>query len=257
MRVLPRENMHALTGVYALDAMPGRERDRFERHLARCAACDSEVRSLQDTATRFALAVTLQPPAQLRERVIAAAARTRQLSPAPHAHALPAPHAHALPQPGRPRWVNRVAIPLAAACLVLAVVLGILLGLARSELGTTRTQQQQVAAVLTAPGARLVSVRTSVGGHATVVVASSLHEMVFTSKGMPGLPSSKVYQLWVIAASGRATSAGLLSLAADGTTAPVLAARLVRGDTVGVTVEPAGGTTKPTTTPIVLIPLPS
>jgi anti-sigma-K factor RskA len=249
VRVLPRENMHALTGVYALDAMPGRERDRFERHLTQCAACDSEVRSLQDTATRFALAVTLQPPAQLRERVMAAAARTRQLSPAPHALALP--------QPGRPRWVNRVAIPLAGACLVLAVVLGILLGLARSELGTTRTQQQQVAAVLTAPGARLVSVRTSVGGHATVVVASSLHEMVFTSKGMPGLPSSKVYQLWVIAASGRATSAGLLSLAADGTTAPVLAARLVRGDTVGVTVEPAGGTTKPTTTPIVLIPLPS
>jgi anti-sigma-K factor RskA len=249
MRVLPRENMHALTGVYALDAMPGRERDRFERHLTRCGACDSEVRSLQDTATRFALAVTLQPPAQLRERVMAAAARTRQLSPAPHAHALP--------QPGRPRWVNRLAIPLAAACLVLAVVLGILLGLARSELGTTRTQQQQVAAVLSAPGARIVSVRTSVGGHATVVVASSLHELVFTSKGMPGLPSSKVYQLWVIAASGRATSAGLLSLAADGTTAPVLAAQLVRGDTVGVTVEPAGGTTKPTTTPIVLIPLPS
>jgi anti-sigma-K factor RskA len=247
MRMLPRENMHALTGVYALDAMPGPERDRFERHLTRCAVCDSEVRSLQDTATRFALAVTLQPPAQLRERVMTAAARTRQLSSAPHAHALP--------QSGRSRWVNRVAIPLAAACLVLAVVLGILLGLARSELGTTRTQQQQVAAVLNAPGARLVSVRTSVGGHATVVVAGSLHELVFTSKGMPGLPSSKVYQLWVIAASGRATSAGLLSRGADGTTAPVLASRLVRGDTVGVTVEPAGGTIKPTTTPIVLIPL--
>jgi anti-sigma-K factor RskA len=249
MRMLPRENMHALTGSYALDALPGRERGRFERHLTRCAACDSEVRSLQDTATRFALAVTLQPPAQLRERVMAAVARTRQLSPAPHAHA-PS-------QPGRLRRVNRVAISLAATCLVLAVVLGVLLGLARSELGTTRTQQQQVAAVLNAPGARIVSVRTSVGGRATVVVASSLHELVFTSKGMPGLPPSKVYQLWVIAASGQATSAGLLARAADGTTAPVLASRLVRGDTVGVTVEPAGGTSKPTTTPIVIISLPS
>ena len=249
MRMLPRENMHALTGVYALDAMDGRERDRFEQHLTRCTACDGEVRSLQDTATRFALAVTLQPPEGLRERVMTAVARTRQLPPAPHEPA------HARRR--RSTLATRIAIPLAAACLAAVVGLGILLGLARSELGASRTQQQQIAAVLNAPGARIVSMRTSVGGRATVVVASSLHELVFTSMGMPGLPPSKVYQLWVIAASGQATSAGLLTRAADGTTAPVLAERLVRGDIVGVTVEPAGGTTKPTTTPIVLIPVSS
>jgi len=249
MRMLSRENMHALTGVYALDAMDAREQNRFEQHLTRCAACDSEVRSLQDTATRFALAVALQPPEGLRERVMTAVARTRQLPPVPHEPAFG--------RRGRSPWVTRIAIPLAAACLVAVVVLGILLGLSRSELSTTRTQQQQIAAVLNAPGARIVSVQTSVGGHATVVVASSLHELVFTSRGMPGLPSSKVYQLWVIAANGKATSAGLLARAPDGTTAPVLAERLVRGDIIGVTVEPAGGTTKPTTTPIVLIPVSS
>jgi anti-sigma-K factor RskA len=249
MRMLPRENIHALTGVYALDAVNERERGRFEQHLTRCTACDSEVRSLQDTATRFALAVTLPPPEGLRERVMTAVARTRQLPPRAHEPASP--------RLTRSPWVTRLAISVAAACLVAVVVLGILLGLSRSELGNTRTRQQQVAAVLNAPGARIVSVRTSVGGHATVVVASSLHELVFTSKGMPGLPPSKTYQLWVIAANGRATSAGLLARATDGTTAPVLAGRLVRGDTVGVTVEPAGGTTKPTTTPIVLIPVAS
>jgi anti-sigma-K factor RskA len=88
-------------------------------------------------------------------------------------------------------------------------------------------------------------------------VASKLHELIFTSNGMPGLPSSKVYQLWVMGANGSATSAGLLARAADGSTAPVLADGLVRGDRVGVTVEPAGGTSKPTTTPIVVISLPS
>jgi anti-sigma-K factor RskA len=247
--MLSRENMHALTGVYALDAMGERERDRFEQHLSRCTACDGEVRSLQDTATRFAVAVTRQPPERLRERVMTAVARTRQLPPVPRERASA--------RPARSPWATRLAIPLAAACLVAVVVLGILLGLSRSELGNSRTQQQQVEAVLNAPGARITSVRTSVGGHATVVVASSLRELVFTSKGMPGLPSSKTYQLWVITANGHATSAGLLSRAADGTTAPVLAERLVRGDIVGVTVEPAGGTTKPTTTPIVLIPVSS
>jgi anti-sigma-K factor RskA len=74
---------------------------------------------------------------------------------------------------------------------------------------------------------------------------------------MPGLPSSKVYQLWVMGANGSAKSAGLLARAADGSTAPVLAAGLVHGDRVGVTVEPAGGTSKPTTTPIVVVSLPS
>jgi anti-sigma-K factor RskA len=63
-----------------------------------------------------------------------------------------------------------------------------------------------------------------------------------------------VYQLWLISPAG-AVSAGLLPGASQGKTAPVLASGLVRGDQVGVTVEPAGGTKQPTTKPIVLIGL--
>jgi anti-sigma-K factor RskA len=254
MRMSLRENMHALTGVYALDAIGAAERERFEHHLARCPACDNEVRGLQETATRFAVAVAAGPPPQLKERVLTAAARTRQLPPVQPSHARPPQHgAGWIWEP----WVRRLALPLAAACLVAVVVLSVFLAMSRSQLGTARTEQQQVAAVLNAPGARLVSVRTSVGGQATVVVASRLHEFVFTSSGMPGLPSSKVYQLWVMKPDGSATSAGLLAAARNGSTAPVLASGLAHGDKVGLTVEPAGGTTKPTTTPIAIISLPS
>jgi anti-sigma-K factor RskA len=35
---------------------------------------------------------------------------------------------------------------------------------------------------------------------------------------------------------------------------PVLASGLLAGDKIGVTVEPAGGTAQPTTSPIVVIP---
>jgi anti-sigma-K factor RskA len=249
MRLLTLENMHALTGVFALDALDGLERDRFEHHLTRCASCAHEVQGLQETATRFALAATARPPDELKQRVMTLAARTRQLPPAQHTHVRPADPA-AL-------WLRRLAIPLAAACVVVAVVLGVLLGMARSQLDTARSEQRQVAAVLNAPGARIVSVRTALGGSATVVVASRLHELVFTSRGMPAQPGSKVYQLWLIRSNGSATSAGLLSRAPDGTTVPVLASGLVAGDRVGVTVEPAGGTTRPTTTPIVVIPVSS
>jgi hypothetical protein len=52
-------------------------------------------------------------------------------------------------------------------------------------------------------------------------------------------------------------SAGLLPLPSAGQTAPVLASGLVAGDKVGMTVEPAGGTSLPTTTPILLLTLPA
>jgi anti-sigma-K factor RskA len=140
---------------------------------------------------------------------------------------------------------------------VLAIVLAVLLGMARSQLGSVRAQQRAIAAVLTAPGARIASVRTSLGGAASIVVASRLHRLIFTSDGMPSLPSGKVYQLWVLGPDGSAVSAGLLARAADGSTAPALASGLRAGDRIGVTVEPAGGTIKPTTGPILVISVPS
>ena len=75
-----RGDRHALTGVYALDALDtAAEVARFERHLSRCQACASEVRGFRDTATRLALAVARQPPPALRTAVMTEVARTRQL----------------------------------------------------------------------------------------------------------------------------------------------------------------------------------
>ncbi|WP_157245252.1 anti-sigma factor [Nonomuraea typhae] len=78
------EDLHALTGAYAVHALPGPESVRFERHLARCADCRREVRHLRETAARLALAAAEPPPAALRQRVIAAARQVRQAhAPAP------------------------------------------------------------------------------------------------------------------------------------------------------------------------------
>ena len=46
---------------------------------------------------------------------------------------------------------------------------------------------------------------------------------------------------------------GLLPGSSNGVTSPVLAADVQPGDRLGITVEPAGGTSQPTTTPIVLL----
>jgi len=64
--------------------------------------------------------------------------------------------------------------------------------------------------------------------------------------------------MWFIGAGG-ARPAGLVpSAAAPGApTPPVLASGLASGDRVGVTVEPAGGTSRPPTTPIVVLTVPA
>ncbi len=243
---LLRHDLHTLTGAYALDAIEGSERDRFERHLHRCQPCDNEVRGLLETAGRLAVAVARVPPPQLKERVMGAAARTRQLPPL----------ALERPQPrARRAWLPRLAVAFGAAGLAAAIVLGFALSSAQRQLDSARAQERAISAVLTAPGARIVTARSTVGGTGTVVVATSQQKLIFTASGLPPLSAAKVYQLWLLGPP-RIRSAGLLPQPAEGRTAPVLAAGLRAGDRVGVTVEPAGGTTQPTTTPILVMSVP-
>lgn len=242
---LPRHDLHILTGVYAVDAVDGRERDRFERHLHRCPPCSQEVLGLRETATRLAVAVARVPPPRLHERVMAAAAVTRQLPPLTD-----------LSSAARPdrRWIPRLAIGLAAAAVAVAIVLGVVLAGRQHQLDAAQTRQRAIAEVLNSPGARIASRPTSLGGSVTVVVSRQLGRAVYTTAGLPPLPRSKVYQLWLLGPP-RTRSAGLLPRAIAGRTVPLLAAGLASGDSFGVTVEPAGGTPQPTTAPIVDIPL--
>ncbi len=243
---LRRDDLHTLTGAYALDAIDGAERDRFERHLRRCQPCDYEVRGLHETAGRLGVAVAKAPPPQLKERVVAAAARTRQLPPA----AAERPRS-----PASRSWLPRVAVAFGAVAVAAALVLAFVLSSVQRQLDTARAQDKAISAVLTAPGARILTARATVGGTGTVVVAGHQHKLIFTSAGLPQLSAAKVYQLWLIGPP-RTRSVGLLPTASGGRTAPVLASGVRAGDRVGVTVEPAGGTSQPTTTPILVMSVP-
>ncbi|HEV2239485.1 MAG TPA: zf-HC2 domain-containing protein, partial [Streptosporangiaceae bacterium] len=76
-----RPEPHTLAGAYALDALTGADRTRFERHLARCEQCAREIAGLREATARLGAAAAAEPPAGLTERALAAAARTRQLPP--------------------------------------------------------------------------------------------------------------------------------------------------------------------------------
>jgi len=249
MRLL-RQDLHALAGVYALDVLePGAECDRFSHHLDRCQSCASEVRGFREVATALAFAAAAEPPPGLRQQVMAAVARTRQLPPEVRTHARP--------RRSRPRelWVPWLAGVVATAAVVISVIFGLAHAHTQAELNRVRAQNQEIAGVLTAPDARLLASRTTAGGAAVVVLAPSRRQLVVTTAGLPALPAGQVYQLWLIGPV-KIVSAGLLPAAEAGRTSPVLASGIVAGDKLGLTVEPAPGTAQPTTTPILALALP-
>jgi anti-sigma-K factor RskA len=67
--------------------------------------------------------------------------------------------------------------------------------------------------------------------------------------GLEPLTSDQTYQVWGIE-SGRPTSLGLLGPAPDGEALGAVRADLSSVDSLAVTVEPAGGSAQPTTTPV-------
>src|SRR5713226_6309628 len=128
-----RPEPHTLAGAYAMDAVAGADRARFERHLARCQACARELSGLREATARLAGAVAAEPPALVIERALAAAARTRQLPPvADQAAAIrtrragraggarPAP----VPRRAWPAPLPRLALALAAVFLAAAAASG-------------------------------------------------------------------------------------------------------------------------------------
>jgi anti-sigma-K factor RskA len=235
------DGLHALSGSYVLDALSEPERESFERHLQHCALCTDEVRGLRETAARLGLAKTLDPPPQLRPRVLSAAYRTRQLPP---------PVAERIGLERR-RRIPRLAAALAAAALVVVATLGITQVVTRHQPGGAPTANAAISRVVTAADAQTETARTSAGGTVTVVVSAGQRAAVVSATGMRSLPASETYQLWVIGPHG-ARSAGLLS--GTGQVGAVLASGVASGDRIGITVEPAGGTASPTTTPVIAVP---
>ncbi len=90
------------------------------------------------------------------------------------------------------------------------------------------------------------------GGTAKLVWSPTLATSAIIMRDVVPLTSSKVYELWYIDTAG-ARSAGLMTVGADGSSTQVLSGTMHAGDTIGVTVEPAGGSDGPTTDPVVVI----
>ena len=73
--------IHALSGAYAVDALDDLERARFEQHLAQCADCRAEVASLRETASLLGETTASEPSAATRAAVLSRIGQVRPLPP--------------------------------------------------------------------------------------------------------------------------------------------------------------------------------
>ncbi len=92
------------------------------------------------------------------------------------------------------------------------------------------------------------------GGQATAHWSQSVGKVVLVADGLPQLPSDRTFELWFVRGD-EPVPAG--TFAAEGGEATAeLTGTMQPGDTIAVTVEPAGGSPngRPTTAPIIAIP---
>jgi anti-sigma-K factor RskA len=228
-------DLHTLAGAYALDALSQEEAAEFATHLEQCPSCREEVREMQDVAAQMGAVEATPPPSALKARILAAADQQPQLPP--KVTPIERARSHG--------WRPRLAAAAAAVVILAgggAVAVNELNG---ADSPSSRPVADSVAAVFKAPDAHTATVRTANGGQLKVATSAEFGQMAVATRGLPSL-RGKTYQMWALR-NNRATSVGVIDDVKVGKVMPIPAA----GTTVAITVEPAGGSKRPTRPPIV------
>ena len=250
------ESLHALSGAYVVDALDDDERATFERHLPGCVDCQREVASLREATALLADDAALTPPRALRDSVLSGIKTIRPLPPETSAQhdgdSEEAAPAIAKVLPMRPRR-RRIAAMVAAAAAVVAIIGGAVSQPWQDDNppGQTITAADRV---MNAVDVQKVSTSFEDGSSATVYRSRSERRAVLLTQDMHPPPSGKAYEAWLQDDTGAMIPAGLMK-DPRGNNKLLLKGDAANATGVGITVEPEGGSKKPTTEPIALLKL--
>ena len=222
-------SLHDLTAAYALHALDEHEERAYEAHLSACTRCREELAVLGEAAGALAFAApTAAPPPALRERIVAAAA---------------APRANV--RPLRPRWAYPAAAAAAvAACAALGLgIWGATVSQRLHDRDEALADARTAAAIVADPAARRVPLEGAEG--ALVVAGDGRAALVVERIGAAA--EGRTYEAWVMR-GGRAQPAGLFR--GGGRTLLPLSRAVPQDAVVAVTLEPKGGSRRPTSRPL-------
>ncbi|SBT65807.1 Anti-sigma-K factor RskA [Micromonospora sediminicola] len=227
-------DIHTLAGAYALDAVDDVERAAFERHVAECEPCRTEVAELRQTAARLADENVVATPPGLRERTLAQVARTPQL------------RTDARGAGRRAGTWRRLTVAAAAAVLVAGGASAVTWTVSNGRISDERAsadEARRIAAVLDAPDARVFERSLQPGGAATVVVSRERDRGVVLLRDLPEPGRGRIYELWLIR-GGEPRKVGRLAEGARASTTVI--GPVAGAGTFGVSNEPRGGSDAPT-----------
>lgn len=221
-----------LATPYALHAVGDGE---VERHLADAPAevarqFADEVAAVREVMARVSAVTAVEPPAHLRDRIMAAiaAGQVHELRPK--------------------RW--RTAVLAAAAAVVVAAA-GVGVGIALQPAAPTPSTAQQVFA---APDVRTVSGAIPTGGSATVVFSHERNAGVLVMNNVAPPAAGSVYQMWLLRDTGPVSAGTMDSTSVAPSTTAVLP-DLGDATALAFTVEPGNGSAAPTTPIFAQLPL--
>jgi anti-sigma-K factor RskA len=220
-----------LATPYALDAVTDAERADIERRLADAPkavadAFHAEVRQVRETLAAMSSATAVEPPTELRGRVLAVA------SPRVESGF---------------RW--RATLLAAAAAVVIG--LGALaVGLSMRPTSAPSTADQ----VFAAPDVRTTSEPISSGGTATVVYSREKNAGVLVMNNVKPPAPGTVYQMWLVSDQG-VKSAGTMNANAVSPSTTAVLRDLGNSTALAFTVEPGSGSPQPTGEPFAKVPL--
>jgi anti-sigma-K factor RskA len=220
------EELHDLVAPYALDALDDDERERFERHLADCDQCRTQLAELQGAAAALAYAESREPPPELRERILDAARENGKVIQFP-----------------RRRWVFPATLAAAAAAAVAAIAVGVWATSLSRDLDRERSAKEnyaQALQLLGSSGAEVTQLADAEGG---LLVAPN-GEAALVVCGLGPAPEGRTYEAWVI--EGETPLPAGLFRGGSGCPPVLLERNVPPGSTVAVTLERAGGAPRPT-----------
>jgi anti-sigma-K factor RskA len=218
------DSCSADVAAYALGALDGAEADAFEQHLRTCAVCPVDLDAFRQVVDDLAIsAPPFQAPRELRRRVSASTAPSTRLGASSRERL----HRRRRLGFNGPGAVLAAGVSFAAAAVIVSVIA--LPG---------RPGNRTIAADVTGNGSASVSVTAN---HAEI----DLHHFAAPAKG-------EIYEIWLQRGKSITPApAPLFSVKKDGDASVDVPGSLSGVTKVLVTSEPAGGSRRPTHTPVI------
>ncbi len=242
------EHVHELLPLYALGALEPAEQALVEAHLPVCAECHTEADELLLVAHSLAATVPArQPDARVRAAVLGRlGGQSGRTAPRP----LPALRPTASARPAATPRRRAINWPMAAmlAGLVGLLVWNVYLTDRVNSLQQQYRAQAAAVALISSPitaSAALMGQGPYGGASGRAYIDPTSRNVVLVVEHLTPLAEGQVYQAWIITDAGP-QSAGLVNVSRSGWGMSWLSEPYPEQALIGVSVEPAGGSSSPT-----------